>query len=180
MKMNTTSLLPWATALLACGAFCALAFAAPSPVIYPAKGQGTAQTDRDKYECFEWSKGQSGFDPTQAVPAPAMTLPQAATPSAAPQTHSAAGMVKGAAGGAAVAELADRDAGKGAAVGVLGSAVRERMKQQQQQGAQAQQQLLLAQQQAQFAQQQQARAQQRSVFDRGFAACLEARGYVVK
>lgn len=179
--MKITSLLPWATALLACGAFCTLAFAAPSPVIYPAKGQSTAQTDRDKYECFEWSKGQSGFDPMQAPAAPAMAPPQAVAPSGASQTNSAAGMVKGAAGGAAVAELADRDAGKGAAVGVLGAAMRERMKQQQQQqGAQAQQQQQLAQQQAQLAQQQQARAQQRSAFDRGFAACLEARGYVVK
>jgi hypothetical protein len=90
-------------------------------------------------------------------------------------------MVKGAAGGAAVAELADRDAGKGAAVGVLGAAMRERMKQQQQQqSAQAQQQQLAQQQARLAAQQQQVRAQQRSAFDRGFAACLEARGYVVK
>jgi hypothetical protein len=92
-------------------------------------------------------------------------------------------MVMGAAGGAAVAELADRDAGKGAAAGVLGAAVRERVRQQQQ-GAQAQQQqqqLVAQQAQQQAIAQHQARTQQqRAAFDRGFAACLEARGYVVK
>ena len=64
--------------------------------------------------------------------------------------------------------------GRGAAIGVIGAGVREKVKQQQ-----AQQQRQAAQQQAQQ-QQQAARAQQQAAFQRGFAACMEARGYVVK
>ena len=31
--------------------------------IYPSKGQSAAQQDKDKYECYNWAKGQTGFDP---------------------------------------------------------------------------------------------------------------------
>jgi hypothetical protein len=175
--------------LVLCAAMAFGSQAAATPIIYPAKGQSPAQTDHDKYACYEWSKAQSSFDPVQPAPAPQPSAPPPTSATAAPANANGAssmtGMVKGAAGGAAVAELADRDTGKGAAVGVLGAAVRERMKQQQQQqqqqGAQAQQQQQVLQQQAlQLAQQQSARAQQRATFDRAFAACLEGRGYVVK
>jgi hypothetical protein len=76
----------------------------------------------------------------------------------------------GAAGGAAIAEIADKDAGKGAAVGLLGAGLRQQMQQRKQLTAQQQQAL----------QQQAALAQKRNAYDRGFAACMEARGYVVK
>jgi hypothetical protein len=146
-------------------------------LIYPAKGQGPQQAERDRFECHEWARLQSGFDPSQAA-APATP---AATPPAAPANGSTAALadtVRGAAGGAAVAELADKDAGKGAAVGVLGAGLRQiAQRQQQQQHALSAQQQQQAQQQAL---QQAARAQQRSVYDRGFAACMEARGYVTK
>jgi hypothetical protein len=137
--------------------------ATTAPVIYPAKGQTPAQTDQDKLACFQWGKAQSGFDPMQP------SAPSASTSSARAESNNAmtGSMVKGAAGGAAVAELTHGDAGKGAAVGVLGSAMRDRMKQQQQQQARQQQ-------------QQAAVAQQRATFERAFGACLEGRGYVVK
>jgi type II secretory pathway pseudopilin PulG len=157
--------------------------AANVPMVYPAKGQSAQQTERDKFECYEWSKGQTGFDPLQAEVPQAMVQPGVATASTSQSTapsHAALGMAKRAAGGAAVAELTHNDAGKGAAVGVLGAAVRERM--QQQQAAQAKQQQATQQQaqQQQLAQQQAVRAQQRAGFERGFAACMEARGFVVK
>jgi hypothetical protein len=157
--------------------------AVAAPVIYPAKGQNAAQTDGDKFACYDWSRQQSGFDPMQlqaAAPTQPATpaQPQAATTGG----NGVSGMVKGAAGGAAVAELTHGDTGKGAAVGVLGAGLRERMKQQQQmQQHQQQQPSQQAQQQQQLQQQQQAaRAQQRAAFERGFAACMEGRGYVVK
>jgi hypothetical protein len=155
--------------------------AAPMPVIYPAKGQNAAQTDGDKFACYDWSRQQSGFDPMPlqaAAPLPSTTpaQPQAATAAG----NGVSGMVKGAAGGAAVAELTHGDTGKGAAVGVLGAGLRERMKQQQQQQQQPSQQAQQQQQQLLQQQQQAARAQQRATFERGFAACMEARGYVVK
>jgi hypothetical protein len=156
-----------------------LALAAPMPVIYPAKNQTAVQTDRDKLACYDWSRTYSGFDPMQAPPPQSQTAAPPATPGVAQSCNDLNGsMVKGAAGGAAVAELTQGDAGKGAAIGVVGAGLRERIQQRQaQQQKQAQQQ-----QQQQALQQQQvaARAQHQSAFERGFAACMEARGYVLK
>lgn len=39
--------------------------AAGNAVIYPAKGQSARQQGKDKYECYDWAKRQSGFDPMQ-------------------------------------------------------------------------------------------------------------------
>ena len=64
-------------------------------VIYPAKGQSNEQTEKDKYACYSWAKGQTGFDP--------MVAPQATTPAPAQQTKSVAGgAVRGGVGGAAL------------------------------------------------------------------------------
>lgn len=158
------------TPLLAALAFAAAAHAqsgTTTPVIYPAKGQSAQQLDKDKYECHDWARRQSGFDPTQAQAAAATP----ATGTAQGSGNAAGGMAAGAMGGAAVAELSHHDAGRGAAIGALGAAALTRAKQ-----AQARQQ----QQQQQAQQQQAARAQQRSVYERSFAACLEARGYSVR
>jgi hypothetical protein len=133
------------------------------PVIYPGKGQTPRQQDVDRYECYEWARAQSGFDPARADPRAQAMAPSAA-PSAAPPPPGT--LVRGALGGAAIAGLADGDAGRGAAIGAFGAAAQERGRQQQ------------AQQRA--AQQQAAQTQQRSVYDRAFAACMEARGYTVK
>src|SRR5262245_21933164 len=98
-----------------------VAFAqAPSPVIYPAKGQDAKQQEMDKYECYSWAKGQSGFDPAQ----PAQTTVSTSAPAAS--GAKAGAMVAGAAGGAAVAELTHHDAGRGAAVGAVGGGLKAR------------------------------------------------------
>ena len=34
-------------------------------MIYPAKGQSNDQMEKDKFECYTWAKGQTGFDPMQ-------------------------------------------------------------------------------------------------------------------
>jgi len=48
--------------------------AAPPPgaaqgdlIVYPKNGQTTDQQAADRYECHNWAKGQTGFDPTQPV-----------------------------------------------------------------------------------------------------------------
>ncbi|WP_284615936.1 glycine zipper family protein [Aquabacterium humicola] len=150
---------------------------ATGQVVYPARGQSAHQVDQDRYACHDWARQQSGFDPMQPSPTAATPALPAATGDTG-ATASLAGIAQGAAGGAALAEIAERDAGKGAAVGVFGAGLRQRAQQQQalagQQAAQ-QQQLALQQQQ-----QQSARAQQRGLYERAFAACMEARGYVVK
>jgi hypothetical protein len=166
----TTRLLKGVTAL-ALGAATALAYAqapttqgaAAGVEVYPAKGQSAQQQDKDKYQCFEWARAQTGFDPTQATQAAPATQP-----------HQSRGlgsaMVKGAAGGAAVARIAHGDAGRGAAAGAISGAMRE--------GAQKQQLVQASQQQA--AQQQAVRGQQRGAYDRAFGACMEGRGYSVR
>ena len=145
---------------------CAAAAMAAGPVIYPAKGQPPMQQDRDRYECHDWARGQSGYDPTQTYQAPSGSNPQSQ-----PDGASLTDMARGAAGGAAVAELTNHDAGRGAAAGLVASSVVARVREQQaRQARQAQQ----------ASQQQSSRNQARSTYERGFAACLEARGYVVK
>lgn len=118
-----------------------------SSAVYPAKGQSARQQDKDKYECYAWARRQSGFDPAQSTTQLTLT------------SQPPGALLRGAVGGAALGELASNDAGHGAAVGVLGAAVRQRVKQQQAQAA---------------------HAQQRAGYERAFGACLEGRGYTVK
>ena len=33
--------------------------------IYPNQNQSQEQQDKDKYDCYQWAKGQTGFDPSQ-------------------------------------------------------------------------------------------------------------------
>lgn len=146
-------------------ASCAAAAQAAGPVIYPAKGQPSQQQDRDRYECHDWARGQSGYDPTQPYQV------AAASPQQQPSRPSLNDMARGAAGGAAVAELTNHDAGRGAATGLVASSVVSRVREQQ---------AMQARQAQQASQQKAAQGQARSMYERGFAACMEARGYVVK
>ncbi len=34
-------------------------------IVYPKNGQSADQQAADKYECYSWARGQTGFDPTQ-------------------------------------------------------------------------------------------------------------------
>ena len=36
--------------------------------VYPNKGQSTEQQGRDRYECYVWAVGQTGFDPVAGEP----------------------------------------------------------------------------------------------------------------
>jgi len=141
------------------------------PIIYPAKGQSSEQTEKDKFDCYSWAKGQTGFDPMQT--------PTASTPPPQKQAQrsTGAGAVRGAAGGAllgvGIGAIAG-DAGKGAAIGALSGGVLggARSSRQQQQDKQAQE---------QWEQQQAAEySQKRASYNRAYGACLEGRGYTVK
>jgi hypothetical protein len=137
------------------------AFAQQEPIVYPAKGQSAARMKQDKYSCYQWAKGQTGFDPMQ---------PPAAT---APPPQKKGGAVRGAAGGAALGAAVGAiagNAGKGAAIGaasggIIGGARRMRSQKQQEQYAQ--------QQSAGF-------EQRRSQYSRAWGACMEGKGYTVK
>lgn len=141
---------------------------AQDPIIYPNKGQGAEQQEKDKFECYTWAKGQTGFDPMQV---PTATAPPPG------QEASQGGVVRGAGRGAvtgvAVGAIAG-DAGKGAAIGAASGALiggmRRRDQQRQQQQAEQQ-----------WANEQTANyANQRNNYNRAYGACLEGRGYTVK
>ena len=138
-------------------------------IIYPAKGQSQEQMEKDKFECYQWAKGQTGFDP--------MEKPQATQPP--PQQEAKKGGVvrgaaRGAAVGAVVGEIADDDAGKGAAAGAAGGAMIGGMRRREQ--ARGQQRA-----QNQWAQEQTAAYnQKRDTYNRAYKACLEDKGYTVK
>jgi Glycine zipper len=131
--------------------------------VYPAKGQSAEQTDRDKYDCFNWAKQQTGFDPSQPT--------QVASSSSSSKSDGQ--IVKGAAGGAAIGAVGGAiagDAGKGAAIGaasgaLLGGIKKRKNKKEEQQELQ---------------QQQAAASGARAAYDRAYKACLEAKGYSVQ
>ena len=140
---------------------------AQDPIVYPSKGQSNEQMEKDKYECYNWAKQQSGFDPMQ-VPT--------ATSAPPPQQDEGPGVVGGAArgglGGLAVGAIAG-DASQGAAIGAVAGGLfgglrnndRRRSNEQQQQ---------------QWANQQTANyANQRNNYNRAYSACLGGRGYTV-
>lgn len=146
-------------------------------VVFPAKGQTPQKQSQDEGECYAWSKGQTGVDPM--APAAAVTptpAQEAAAP--APSGQRARGAVRGAAAGAVIGEVADNDAGKGAAIGATagalkGGAEKRRAQAQAQQDAAKKQEATLQQQTA-------ATQEQLNLFKKGFAACLEPKGYTVK
>ncbi len=128
--------------------------------VYPKKGQSQQQFEQDQFQCHQWAKQQTGFDPAQpytaAAPAPAQ-----------------GGAVRGAARGAAVGAIGGAiggDAGKGAAigagVGAAGGALRRRH---------ANQEAAAATQQAQA--QQQANLQR---YEKAYGVCMEGRAYQVR
>ena len=141
---------------------------AQDPFIYPDKGQSAEQQEKDKFDCYTWAKGQTGFDPMQ-VPTATTAAPQ--------QGGQQSNAVRGAAGGALVGVTAGAiagDAGKGAAIGAASGALiggmRRRDQQRQQQQAEQQ-----------WAEQEGANyANQRNNYNRAYSACLQGRGYTVK
>jgi uncharacterized protein YcfJ len=147
-------------------------------VVFPAKGQTPQKQSQDEGECYAWSKGQTGVDPMAPPPAAAQPAAQPAQKAPAADGSRLRGAARGAAAGAVIGEVADDDAGKGAAIGATAGVVaggRQSRKNQQQAAQQAEQQQQQATQQAQAATQ-----QQLDLFKKGFAACLEPKGYTVK
>jgi hypothetical protein len=168
--MNKGKAFPWITISSACLVAMVTVFvmistradcAAQEPIVYPGKGQSAGMMEQDKYSCYQWAKGQTGFDPMQAPTA------------TAPPPQQKGGALRGAAGGAALGAAVGAiagDAGKGAAIGaasggIIGGARRARSQREQQQ----------------YAEEQSAGYQQRrNEYNRAWGACMEGRGYTVK
>ena len=146
--------------------------------VFPSKGQDSAQQQQDEATCFNWAKGNTGFDPL--APPSTASPPQQSAQQPPPNPAAAAprrGAVGGAAAGAAIGAIAG-DAGKGAAIGATAGALSgAAARRQGAQAAQAQQQ----QQQTQQTQQaQQQLAAQKANYNRAFSECLEGKGYTVR
>jgi hypothetical protein len=158
------SLVPMSLLLICSG----MVWAQSELIIYPSKGQSQQQMEKDKSECYNWARQQSGFDPM--APPTASTPPPAAE---APKGGVAKGAVRGGVVGLAVGAIAG-DAGEGAAIGAASGALIGGMRRRDQVSQQEQA-------QKQWEQQESARyTQGRNEYNRAFSACMEGRDYTVK
>jgi hypothetical protein len=135
---------------------------------YPLRGQTPEQLDRDRYECYLWARGQTGFDPSAPnLPAQARVQVVGGPP---PGTGTAVGAVTGAVIGAAISNPWQRGFGAlagaliGGAIGTSADAANESRAQQ-----------AAAMDNAQYA----SVAHQAADYRRALSACLEGRGYSV-
>ena len=165
--------LKWASVALVFAVFVVSYGHAQEIIVYPAKGQSNDQMEKDKFECYGWAKGQTGFDP--------MKMPTATSPPPSQERKSVGGSalkggVAGGAGGAIIGGIAGgkKGARKGAAIGGLSGGILG--------GVRSSRQNRQADQQQQQWEQQQANQymQQRSNYNRAYSACLEGKGYTVK
>jgi hypothetical protein len=81
--------------------------------VYPSKGQSAEQQKKDEFECYNWAKNDTGFDP--------MAVPTTTTAPPSGQRKSG-GVARGALGGAALGAIigdSSKSAGRGAAAGGL-------------------------------------------------------------
>lgn len=145
-----------------------LSLAASDLFVYPTRGQDAQQQEKDKFECYQWARQNTGIDPTRISTGSGGSSTQSSGGSG---NAVARGALGGALGGAVIAGIADGDAGKGAAVGALGGGlmggIRHDRQQQQRQQQQAQQQAA-------------SRNAQLDTYNRAYGACLEGRGYTVR
>jgi len=137
--------------------------------VYPNNGQSPEQTDRDRYECHEWSVHETGVDPSRdANPYERIVVQPSGPP---PGANTAAGAIAGGIIGSILGGRHDAGAGLvfGAATGaIIGSAADANNQAQMQHMTQAQ----IAEAQAQ------GRARL-DTYKRAFSACMTGRGYTV-
>ena len=151
----------WTTVIVALAAGILASAVQAEVFVYPKPGQSQDAFQKDQYECHNWAKQQTGFDPAKPSQTAAAPPPQQG------------GAVKGAARGAAVGAVGGAvagDAGKGAAAGAAMGGTAGAMRQHSNNRAAAQA-------------SQQAQAQQQASYgnyERAYAACLGGRGYTVK
>lgn len=133
---------------------------AQQPIFYPAKGQSAQKQQTDTAECQVWAKQTTGVDPVALAE-------RAASPSAPPPQG---GMLRGAAGGAAMGAAIGAiagDAGKGAAIGAITGTAGGGMRRLRREEAAARQDQAMR----------SSTASQLSTFTRAVTACMNGRGY---
>lgn len=166
-------MIKWAFAVLVFAVFLVSHVQAQELIVYPAKGQSNEQMEKDKFECYSWAKGQSGFDPMQ-MPAASSPAPPKGDKSVG--GGAVGGGVLGGVGGAVIGGIAGGKSGakKGAIIGGLsGGAIGGMRSSSQNKQANAKREQWEREQVNQY-------MQQRNLYNRNFAACMEGRGYSVK
>ena len=157
--------------LLAALWLCPLAAAQSSDfIVYPAKGQSSAQQRRDRAECHVWAVDQTGFDPSTANPPPSTIT----TTTQQGQAVGSGALARGAARGAAVGAVGGAiggNAGKGAAIGAGTGALIGGMRHREATRPQTISQTNPAYSEYQAKQ---------NRYQRATKACLSARGYIVE
>ena len=145
---------------VSCGLCMAATGMADELMIFPNDNQTAEQQEADKFACYSWAKGESGFDPM---------APPTATEPPPQQEAKKGGFGRGAVRGAAVGAIAG-DAGKGAATGAAVGGMRrqDQKRKEDQQRAQWEQ------------EQQRIYAEKRNRYNRAYAACLEGKNYTVR
>ncbi len=147
-----------------CGVCIAATSMAQELMIFPNDNQTDDQQEADKFACYGWAKGETGFDP-MAVPTATEAPPQ--------QEAKQGGVARGAVRGAAVGQLIGGDSSStksGAAAGAaMGGMRRNDQKRKEQQAQQQWEQ-----------EQQQIYAEKRNRYNRAYAACLEGKNYTVR
>lgn len=142
--------------------------ASPALYFYPSQGQTSERQERDRFECYQWARQQTGTDP-------GMTPVSRAAPPYYPGQDRAAGAAVGAVAGAVVgaAVSSPRHAGGGMVLGaVIGSLI----------GAAGDNERAQAAERADSARYQRSQARANPAvhdFARAMSACMSARGYSV-
>lgn len=134
--------------------------------VYPPEGKTQSERGQDDYECYDWAKNETSYDPMNSN-----TPQKVEADSHAKAGSGLRGALRGAARGAVIGEIADDAGSKGAQLGAAAGMMRERSA-----SRQANQQAADAQNSAN----QQAYAQSQDNFKKAMSICLEARGYSVK
>jgi len=147
-------------AAVLCGLCMTSTGSADELMIFPSDGQSEEQQEQDRFACYNWAKGESGFDP--------MAPPTATAPPPQEQAQKG-GLMRGGARGAVVGGVAG-DAGKGAAAGAAVGGMR-RQDQKRKEAAQRQQ---------WEQEQQRIYAENRNRYNRAYTACLEGKNYTVR
>jgi len=146
------------------GAGLAATASAQELMVFPNDGQDKEQQQQDEFTCYNWAKGETGFDP-MVVPTATAPPPQQSAPKG--------GVRRGAVRGAAIGAVAggnSSDIGKAAAVGATAGAMR-RQDQKRKEDTESQQ-----------WEQEQVRIyeENRNRYNRAYSACMEGKNYTVR
>jgi len=149
---------------VSCGLFMTATGIADELMVFPNDNQSAEQQEEDKFACYSWAKGESGFDP--------MAPPTATEPP--PQEEAKKGGAgKGLIRGAAVGQIVGGDS-KSTRRGAAGGAAVGGMRRQDQKSKEESERQQWEQEQVRIY------TENRKRYNRAYAACLEGKNYTVR